>query len=175
MPKWKVSNGVYRQRIEGDGMQKADSFTDKTIGEIVAEDYRTAAVFEKHRIDFCCGGQAALSAICQQKGLDPLVIAGEIREAMSTPVDRSQNYTTWSLSFLVDTAVSRRLHRQYPPCISQREHWPDRGLRAQDRQGSRSTSSRGGGDCRHLRQDSSGYGGSSPGRRGGFLPRCQTG
>lgn len=87
-------------------MQKSDSFTDKTIGEIVAEDYRTAAVFEKHGIDFCCGGQAALSAICRQKGLDPLAIAGEIREAMNTPVDRSQNYTTWSMSFLADYIVN---------------------------------------------------------------------
>ncbi len=29
----------------------------KKIGEIVAEDYRTATVFEKYGIDFCCGGQ----------------------------------------------------------------------------------------------------------------------
>jgi regulator of cell morphogenesis and NO signaling len=35
---------------------------DKTIGEIVAGDYRTAKVFEKHGIDFCCGGNAALAA-----------------------------------------------------------------------------------------------------------------
>ena len=31
-------------------------FTNKTIGEIVAEDFRTAAIFKKHGIDFCCRG-----------------------------------------------------------------------------------------------------------------------
>lgn len=30
---------------------------DKTIGEIVTADFRTATVFERHGIDFCCGGQ----------------------------------------------------------------------------------------------------------------------
>ncbi len=30
-----------------------------TVGELVAEDYRTARVFEKHGIDFSCGGKAA--------------------------------------------------------------------------------------------------------------------
>jgi regulator of cell morphogenesis and NO signaling len=36
--------------------------SDRTIGEIVANDYRTAKVFENHGIDFCCGGNIALVA-----------------------------------------------------------------------------------------------------------------
>ena len=83
-------------------MQDAHAVTEKTIGEIVADDYRTAAVFEKHGIDFCCGGQIALSVICQGKGIDPAAIAREIETAKSTPVDRSQNFTAWTLSFLAD-------------------------------------------------------------------------
>jgi regulator of cell morphogenesis and NO signaling len=35
-------------------MQDANA-DNRTIGEIVAADFRTAAVFEKHGIDFCCG------------------------------------------------------------------------------------------------------------------------
>lgn len=31
--------------------------SDRTIGDIVAADFRTAGVFEKHNIDFCCGGE----------------------------------------------------------------------------------------------------------------------
>jgi len=35
---------------------------EKSIGEFVAEDYRTAAVFEKYGIDFCCGKVTCASA-----------------------------------------------------------------------------------------------------------------
>lgn len=32
------------------------SYTDNTIGQIVAEDFRTAEIFKKTGIEFCCGG-----------------------------------------------------------------------------------------------------------------------
>ena len=44
--------------------------SNKTIGEIVAEDFRTAKVFEKYGIDFCCGGKVALPATCVEKKID---------------------------------------------------------------------------------------------------------
>ncbi len=80
--------------------------TDITIGEIVADDYRTAAVFEKHGIDFCCGGKSPLTAACKERGIDPAAIAREIEAAKSAPGDRSQNYAAWSLSFLADYIVN---------------------------------------------------------------------
>jgi regulator of cell morphogenesis and NO signaling len=77
-----------------------------TIGAIVAADYRTAKVFETHGIDFCCGGKVALSAICQEKGINPDALLREIEEIKSEQIDRSQNYTSWELPFLVDYIVS---------------------------------------------------------------------
>ena len=37
-----------------------EDLQEKTIGEMVAEDYRTAAVFKKYEIDFCCNGNRSL-------------------------------------------------------------------------------------------------------------------
>lgn len=80
--------------------------TSKTIGEIVAEDYRTSAVFEKYGIDFCCGGGVALTAVCQENNLDCQIVQQEIEAAKSEPLDRSQNYAAWDLSFLADYIVN---------------------------------------------------------------------
>lgn len=78
----------------------------KTIGEIVAADFRTARVFEKHGIDFCCGGKTALAAICAEKGFDPDAIALELEAVKNEPVERSQNYSSWALPFLADYIVN---------------------------------------------------------------------
>ncbi len=78
----------------------------KTIGEFVAEDYRTAEVFAKYGVDFCCGGQATLAATCQEKALDPDKILQEIEAARTEPLQRSENYAAWPLPFLIDYIVN---------------------------------------------------------------------
>jgi len=78
----------------------------KTIGEIVAADFRTAKVFEKYGIDFCCGGKVALAAICAEKGLDLAEISKGLEAVQSEPSDRSQNYSAWALPFLADYIVN---------------------------------------------------------------------
>ena len=78
----------------------------KSIGEIVAADFRTATVFKKHDIDFCCGGKESLKTICTKKALDLDTILGELKTVQSEPADRSQNYSAWSLSFLADYIVN---------------------------------------------------------------------
>ncbi len=39
------------------------------IGELVAEDYRTASIFKKHKIDFCCNGNRSIDEVCEKKDL----------------------------------------------------------------------------------------------------------
>ena len=83
-----------------------EAIGDKTIGEIVAADYRTANVFEKHGIDFCCGGKVAMATACREKGLDLAAITGELEALQAEPVDRSHNYSSWALPFLADYIVN---------------------------------------------------------------------
>ncbi|HEX9023718.1 MAG TPA: iron-sulfur cluster repair di-iron protein [Geobacteraceae bacterium] len=84
---------------------------EKTIGELVAEDYRVAKVFEQLGIDFCCGGNVALSAACAEKGIHLELVLGEIEEAKSALVERDQNFSAWDLSFLADYIVNN--HHSY--------------------------------------------------------------
>jgi regulator of cell morphogenesis and NO signaling len=78
----------------------------KTIGEIVAADFRTAKIFENHGIDFCCGGKVALAATCTEKGLNLATITKELEAVQNEPAERSQNYSSWTLPFLADYIVN---------------------------------------------------------------------
>jgi regulator of cell morphogenesis and NO signaling len=86
-------------------MQEATA-GNKTIGEIVAADFRTARVFEIHGIDFCCGGKVALEATCTEKGLDLAAIIRELETVQNEQAERSQNYSLWALPFLADYIVN---------------------------------------------------------------------
>jgi regulator of cell morphogenesis and NO signaling len=78
----------------------------KTVGDIVTDDYRTAEIFEKHGIDFCCGGNVTLADACLKQGIDPASLVREIEGLQQAPVDRSRNYSAWTLSFLADYIVN---------------------------------------------------------------------
>ena len=84
---------------------------DKMIGEYVATDYRTARVFEKYGIDFCCGGKVSLSATCKEKALDLKTILGEIEGVKNDPTERGQDYDSWELPFLSDYIIN--IHHAY--------------------------------------------------------------
>jgi regulator of cell morphogenesis and NO signaling len=90
---------------------QARNAPDRTIGEIVAGDYRTAKIFEKHGIDFCCGGNVALATTCMNKGIDLAAITGELEAVKNEPVERSQNYASWEMPFLADYIIN--VHHSY--------------------------------------------------------------
>lgn len=41
----------------------------RTIGSLVAEDFRRASVFKRHGIDFCCAGGRTLENACKKRGV----------------------------------------------------------------------------------------------------------
>ncbi|QLQ06588.1 MAG: DUF542 domain-containing protein [Anaerolineae bacterium] len=44
---------------------------EQSVGAWVTADYRLAALFERHGIDFCCGGDKPLTTACAEHGVSP--------------------------------------------------------------------------------------------------------
>lgn len=86
------------------------AFTEKTVAEIVALDYRTSGVFAKHEIDFCCNGDIALMEVCTQKNLDISKIREELAESLSKPVQKGVDYDSWPIDLLTDY-IEKKHHR----------------------------------------------------------------
>ena len=82
-----------------------------TVGEIVADDFRTASVFRNNRIDFCCGGKKTLESTCLQLGIDKQKILHELSCIASKPQNSSQDYKSWKPDFLCDYIVNT--HHQF--------------------------------------------------------------
>ena len=58
-----------------------DSPSSPTVAQMVLEAPASAAVFQRHRIDFCCAGNQTLEAACAERGLEVAVVRGEIEAA----------------------------------------------------------------------------------------------
>ncbi|WP_420399276.1 iron-sulfur cluster repair di-iron protein [Flagellimonas sp.] len=83
---------------------------DKTVAEFVTENIKTAHVFKKFGIDFCCGGGITIAKACAKFEVDQERLENELLEVNKT-VDRNHNYDQWNLSFLIDHIVN--VHHTY--------------------------------------------------------------
>jgi len=82
---------------------------EKHIGEIVAEDYRTAQIFKNHKIDFCCQGSRSIETVCENKIFSSKELIEEI-ETMRQKSEPSNNYKSWPLDILADY-IEKKHHR----------------------------------------------------------------
>lgn len=79
------------------------------IGDIVAEDFRTAAIFKKYGIDFCCKGGRTIQEACSPINLDKSQIYSEIENLPKTD-GNSIDFNSWPLDLLADY-VEKTHHR----------------------------------------------------------------
>jgi len=86
-------------------------FNKGTIGQIVADDFRAAAIFKKAGIDFCCGGNQTIEETCKGKKINIDELHAELEALKSSLPAESQDFKHWNLSFLADYIVNT--HHQY--------------------------------------------------------------
>jgi regulator of cell morphogenesis and NO signaling len=74
---------------------------DTSVREIVAEDFRAAAVLERFGIDFCCGGRRTLLEACREREVNPLDVLVEM-SAMSDRRDtETPRFAEWPPDALI--------------------------------------------------------------------------
>jgi regulator of cell morphogenesis and NO signaling len=92
-------------------MDTTTSMKNQTVAQIVTDDFRTAEIFKKHGIDFCCGGKKSISQVCKEKHLDAEELEQEILILQNQVAERDHKFNEWKLSFLADYIVN--VHHNY--------------------------------------------------------------
>ena len=82
----------------------------KTIGEMVADDFRTAAVFKKFGIDFCCKGNRSIEEACENKKANPEEIYSAL-ENLNHQESVAGDFKSWPLDLLAD--YIEKVHHSY--------------------------------------------------------------
>ena len=83
---------------------------EKTIGDFVAENFRTAEVFKKYHIDFCCKGGRTVEEACDNKKVSPEQIYQELEE-ITNRKSEDIDFNSWPLDLLADYV--EKTHHKY--------------------------------------------------------------
>lgn len=81
------------------------------IGDAVAFNFRSAQVFEKFGIDFCCGGKKSIGEACIAKGIDANEVVSSLQKIAENGNGVTAGFSSWKLDFLIDYIVNN--HHRY--------------------------------------------------------------
>jgi regulator of cell morphogenesis and NO signaling len=84
---------------------------DKTVGEVAAEVPAAARVFEKHGIDYCCGGKDPIEGACSTRGIALDVLAQELERAAENTEPDNQDWHAAPLRDLIEHILTK--HHAY--------------------------------------------------------------
>jgi regulator of cell morphogenesis and NO signaling len=82
-----------------------------TIGEYVAKDFRTASLFSKYGIDFCCKGNRTIEEVCEKKDVKPEELLHQIEAILNTKSDSGIDFNSWPIDLLAD--YIEKTHHRY--------------------------------------------------------------
>jgi regulator of cell morphogenesis and NO signaling len=77
-----------------------------SVAEIAAAMPASVRVFQRHGIDFCCGGKKPLGLVCEEQGLSFSEVTNAIEQAAVVAIAEPQDWTRAPLHVLVDHIVS---------------------------------------------------------------------
>src|SRR4029079_2750901 len=72
-----------------------------TIREIVASDYRTAAIFQRYGLDFCCHGCQTLAQSCADAGADRDALLRDLDAVLATAASGVPRFAAWDARTLI--------------------------------------------------------------------------
>ncbi len=79
---------------------------DTTIGHLVAQRANRARIFERHGIDYCCGGGRSLAVACAEKGVDVQRLIQELLDDDNKSQPGDRDWSAASMSELVDNILA---------------------------------------------------------------------
>jgi regulator of cell morphogenesis and NO signaling len=89
----------------------------KTVSEIVRENYRTSDVFKRHQINYCCGGNISLRAVCEARQLNLSSVLRDLEESTHIiQLPSTIEFDNWSPDFLIDYILN--IHHAYIKKVS---------------------------------------------------------
>lgn len=80
------------------------------VGELVAEDYRTASIFKNHNIDFCCKGNRSINEVCNNTQLNPEQLIKELNQTTQSKNTTTTDFASWDNDLLIDY-IEKKHHR----------------------------------------------------------------
>lgn len=80
------------------------------IGELVAQDYRTASVFKKYGIDFCCQGNRSIRDATDKKKLDSSQLVADLNAVVQSSSQSATDFQSWPLDLLADYIEKKHHH-----------------------------------------------------------------
>lgn len=78
---------------------------DNTVASIVTENIKTAHIFKKHGIDFCCGGGISLKKVCEKRNVEINALMNDLLSIDET-IDSTQDFDKWELDTLIDHIIN---------------------------------------------------------------------
>lgn len=84
---------------------------DLQLKDIVTSNFKTAEIFEKYNIDFCCNGKRTLRDALKENGIDQNIIIEELEKVNTQNDSTKENYSEWNLIDLINHIVDT--HHSY--------------------------------------------------------------